>query len=89
MAFISKSELARIHKSSFQFGRYLKDMETIGCFFCTNFVEYSDIPDFIEDSEGLTAICPNCGIDSLVPLDEFDSEDYRAILHQLRLKFFE
>ena len=44
------------------------------CFsiYCKNEFEYKNIVDYITDSDGLTAICPKCGIDSVLP-KEYDN----------------
>jgi len=38
---------------------------TCGCYYCLNSVNGSDITETCDG--GLTAICPECGIDSLLP----------------------
>lgn len=45
-----------------------------GCYFCLNVYESKLVKDYVKDKNGFTAICPKCGIDSVVPFDlELDS----------------
>ncbi|MBQ8640874.1 MAG: cytoplasmic protein [Clostridia bacterium] len=37
-----------------------------GCFYCLKIFPPSDITDWIHDRKGKTAICPRCGIDSVI-----------------------
>ena len=41
------------------------------CVFCVQFFDRQSHPvvDFIQDRGGRTGICPTCGIDAVVPLD--------------------
>lgn len=37
-----------------------------GCFFCLKIFNPKEITDWIEDRYDKTALCPNCGIDSVI-----------------------
>lgn len=37
------------------------------CIYCKKEFDYKDIVDYIPDSDGLTAICPCCKMDSVLP----------------------
>jgi hypothetical protein len=43
--------------------------ETVGCFYCVSFIDKEKIKEWIEEVVGGedTALCPKCGIDSLLP----------------------
>jgi DNA-directed RNA polymerase subunit RPC12/RpoP len=45
-----------------------KDPNGFHCVYCGNTGTYEDITDWISDKAGPTAQCPNCGIDTLVPI---------------------
>ncbi|MBQ7308023.1 MAG: cytoplasmic protein [Clostridia bacterium] len=38
-----------------------------GCFYCGKIFDKSLIVDYVEDMNDLTALCPFCGIDSILP----------------------
>jgi len=37
-----------------------------GCFYCIKIFQPSEISDWIQDKEDKTAVCPYCGIDSVI-----------------------
>ena len=43
----------------------LEKSKTAGCYYCMSIIEPSKITETTDD--GKTAICPNCGIDSVLP----------------------
>lgn len=45
----------------------LKRSTVIGCFYCGNFVKFSAIKEWIDGGD--TALCPKCGIDSVIGND--------------------
>lgn len=57
--YIKAHEFSSNHKE-----QILKD-EKCGCFFCLRIFNPNEIVDWIEDEKG-TAICPYCGIDSVI-----------------------
>lgn len=58
-------EMKRLHKLSSKHVAAVKRSEKIGCYFCTRTFEASEIEEWVD--KGATAICPNCGIDSILP----------------------
>ena len=60
-----KSDIKIAHKySSNHKASLLKDTKC-GCFFCLKIFSPTEIEEWIDDIEG-TAICPYCGIDSII-----------------------
>ena len=57
--YIKAHEFSSNHKE-----QILKD-EKCGCFFCLRIFNPNEIVEWIEDEKG-TAICPYCGIDSVI-----------------------
>lgn len=53
------------HKFSINNKSKLEKDEKCGCFYCLKIFEPMEITDWVEDTSG-TAICPNCGIDSVI-----------------------
>lgn len=53
------------HKYSSNHKKQLLNDKICGCFYCTIIFSPKEIKEWIKDSEG-TAICPYCGIDSVI-----------------------
>lgn len=49
----------------------ISDDTDCGCFFCISIYKGKEITDWADKGE--TALCPNCGVDSLIP-NETDEE---------------
>lgn len=63
------SDLHRyIHSFCFENKEFLRSSEINVCFYCMQKVRFEDIEEWIEERSGKeSAICPHCGIDSVVP----------------------
>jgi len=57
----------KLHKLSFQNEKLLKEVKQCACFYCSARFDVSEIESWIEDKNGLTAQCPYCQIDSVIP----------------------
>lgn len=55
----------------------LAAQEICTCLHCKEDFSYSEIDTWIKDNDGLTAICPKCGIDAVVP---YEIPDTRIVL---------
>ncbi|WP_295569937.1 cytoplasmic protein [uncultured Stenotrophomonas sp.] len=60
------ADIKEAHKYSIRHRGELKDSETCGCFYCLDIFDYKNIEDWIDDGD--TALCPSCGIDSVIGL---------------------
>ena len=60
----------KLHALTLRNEEILRDKECV-CIYCKKDFNYKDIVDFIGDSDGLTAECPYCHIDSVLP-KEYD-----------------
>lgn len=64
-----------------------------GCFHCLSIfppdkiIQWIDEPEDCGKGRGKTAVCPNCGIDSVLP-DTIDYELTQKFLKMMRDKFF-
>lgn len=68
--------LYEIHrKYSFENMHLLKDAEKCGCFYCGKIFTPYDIEEWIDDEKDYTALCPYCGIDTVIPA--VDNGDYK------------
>ena len=55
------------HKFSTNNKNFIDLSTNYGCFFCERIFDKSLIKDYIDDKKDLTALCPFCNIDSLLP----------------------
>lgn len=58
--------LKRAHRHSYANKDELKHSKICGCFNCLKIFSPKDIKEYIDDKEGMTAVCPYCGIDSII-----------------------
>jgi hypothetical protein len=61
----SFSTLESLHRQSANHRKAVLDAALCGCFYCERTFEPSAILDWVDD--GKCALCPHCGIDSVVP----------------------
>jgi hypothetical protein len=47
--------------------RWFAESKQAGCFYCCQTFSPKEITNWINDRLGETAICPKCGIDSVIP----------------------
>ena len=58
-------QLKKAHKSSSHHVQLIRMSQTCGCFHCTSVFPSSQIREWTD--RGATALCPECGIDSVLP----------------------
>lgn len=63
-------DLLKAHKVSFENGWLVKNSAKFGCFCCGKIFDSSEIDEWVPDRGGDTAICPYCGIDSVLSTPE-------------------
>lgn len=57
----------KAHKASFKNMKDLKNDTLCGCFYCLEIYNPKEIVEFVEEDNGeKTAICPYCGVDSVL-----------------------
>lgn len=64
-SFNKESLMEKLHAYSSHNKELIKSSNNCYCFYCKSTILSSDINDYID--EGNTALCPNCGIDSIIP----------------------
>ena len=66
---MNKKESKRLHDMSFQNSEALKGNEDCGCFHCEESFKSSEIKEWVDKKRSGpdTALCPRCGIDSVLP----------------------
>lgn len=65
----------------------LQRVDRCGCFYCLAIFDPQEIGEWIEDEGGDTALCPRCGIDSVLP----ESDEYpltRSFLRRMYDRWF-
>ena len=83
---MDKNELYRLHLSSSMHRKALKRKQKCGCFYCERIFSSTDIKDWVDNGE--TALCPFCGIDSVIG-EGCGREITDKLLHSMHLAFFE
>ena len=72
---LNRTDLESVHKFSTRNRELLARSERGGCFHCQALFDPSEIKDWVDGREvdtgdlddGVTALCPKCGIDAVVP----------------------
>jgi hypothetical protein len=73
MSAYNRADLEGIHKHSSRHRDRVEQSSVCGCFYCLAFFtpseikDWVDVPEGADDEAGVTALCPRCGIDSVLP----------------------
>lgn len=75
LTMLSRVDLENIHKYSDHHRELMERSERAGCFHCETFFSPGEITDWIDgwhpetgrSGKGVTALCPRCGIDAVLP----------------------
>lgn len=59
-------DIIEAHRSCIANYEQLKASPRCGCFYCGRIYDPREIKEWIEDRDGLTALCPHCGIDAVI-----------------------
>lgn len=62
---MTEQELRELHRLSSGHRERILGSKLVGCFCCTDTYKPAEIREWID--EGLTALCPKCGIDAVLP----------------------
>jgi hypothetical protein len=60
------SSLIKAHKYCINNESLLKKDDLCGCFYCLKIFNPNEITEWINDKSEKTAMCPHCGIDSVI-----------------------
>jgi hypothetical protein len=63
---MTEKELKELHKQAFNNSKALEKVMQAGCFYCCQVIDTRAIREWV-DRNNSTALCPHCGIDSLLP----------------------
>lgn len=61
-----KNSVIEAHRYCTSNKQMLRKDNLCGCFYCLNVFSPEEIKDWIKDKNGYTALCPRCGIDSVI-----------------------
>ena len=74
-------------KASFRNWHSVKRSEFCGCYFCCRIFPSSEVTECIPDNDLTTAVCPHCGIDSVIG-DNSGIPIRKDVLEELRRFWF-
>ena len=69
--------LARLHRSSFRNRGALEATGRAACFGCLQTLEASRVVEYVD--AGQTALCPACGLDTLLPVHGAEDADVQLL----------
>ena len=67
----------KLHKKSSYHRKELESSRICGCFYCCRIYAPKEIYEWCDGDQ--TAICPRCGIDSVLPLSETDPDNKKVL----------
>lgn len=67
--FSTRRKLGDIYQYSTRHKKSILESPYAGCFFCKTLVPTRDITEWVHEDQ--TAICPKCGVDSLLPDNQY------------------
>lgn len=79
----------KLHKLSFENKKLLEEKKKCVCFFCCHRFNVSDISEWIKDQKELTAKCPSCGIDSVIPAEVDNIDITYKVIKEMKKCFFD
>jgi hypothetical protein len=56
-----------LHKKCYANRAEVERLPMVACFFCVRYFDPSEMTEWMDG--GITAMCPRCGIDSVIPAD--------------------
>ena len=82
----NRDYIISVHKYSIHHKSELLQSKNCGCFYCEKLFKPTEILDWVNDKLGDTALCPKCGIDSVLS-DQHPVED-PEFLNQMNKYWF-
>lgn len=85
---LGPADLQRLHKLSSHHRKVIEDNSHSGCFYC--YAVLVPASSFVTEwcDGGETALCPHCGIDSVIPLDGFSGWEKEEVLLEMHEHYF-
>lgn len=85
--YMKNTRLERAYSHSFENEEEILQSKVCGCFYCLRIFSPKEIDEFIDDKNGKTAICPYCGIDSVIG-DNSDLQIKEDLLREMKDYWF-
>ena len=63
---MTENEMLEIHQFSSSNMQDFEENKKCGCFYCCKIFDSDEISQYIDDDDGDTAVCPYCGVDSVI-----------------------
>ncbi len=88
-----KINFKELHLASAWHEKEILESRKCGCFYCLSIFSPNKIEEWIEESKdskrglGKTAMCPNCGIDSVLP-DSINQKITIELLKTMKEQYF-
>ena len=79
--------LVRVHKDCHSHRALVERSKTVGCFYCRSTFAPEDIKEWIDKEQ--TALCPLCGIDSVLPDSVELSDNWSRLLDAMHDYWFQ
>jgi len=89
---IDKKALEEAHKHSSRHREELLESKLCGCFYCRAIFGPSEIEEWVDEDEnniGRTALCPKCGIDSVIGEKSGYPVDDKEFLEEMHKHWFD
>lgn len=80
-----ESQLQRLHTYATHNRELIETSDKCYCFYCKSIIDSSEIKDYIDN--GQTALCPKCGIDSIIP-DGIEEDVNEEIVDEMNQYWF-
>lgn len=81
-------EIENIYQQSYANEEQIRHSTQCGCFFCESLFDSATVIDFCqEDGDKRTALCPHCGMDTVIG-DSTGISITPELLHQLNQQYF-
>lgn len=82
----TEEQLEKFYQEEFRQKEALKESGRLGCFSCGYIFSYHLIEEFTGVNN--LAICPVCGADAVLPLENFPESSHANILEEMYLKYY-
>jgi hypothetical protein len=86
---VPADDLTSAHKTSFKNRQQLEQSDVCGCFYCLATYAPAEVTEWVTEDDGRhTALCPRCGIDSVLGSASGCPVTDRAFLEAMQRVYF-
>lgn len=87
MSNVDEQKLKELHDRAAKNDTEILNSDVCSCFFCRQTYSARDVQDWITEDDGVTAICPICGMDAVIG-DRHEGRIDHDTLKQLNLRYY-